>query len=137
MSPRTGTCACGQLRVTCKGDPVKISLCHCLECQRRTGSTYGIAAFFSRTDVVADGVFRTYRRPSDSGFAVTFRFCADCGSTVFWEIERRPDAIAVAVGSFADPAFPPPSQSVYNERRHAWVPPLTGTDPAAPQAPSP
>jgi hypothetical protein len=124
MSTRTGTCACGQLRVTCTGDPAKISLCHCLDCQKRTGSTYGIAAFFARNDVAADGTFRTYRRAADSGFAVKFHFCPDCGSTVFWEPERRPDTIAVAVGSFADPAFPAPSQSVYNERRHAWLPPL-------------
>jgi hypothetical protein len=124
MSTRTGTCACGQLRVTCTGDPVKVSLCHCLDCQKRTGSTYGIAAFFARNDVAADGAFRTYRRAADSGFAVKFHFCPDCGSTVFWEPERRPDTIAVAVGSFADPAFPAPSQSVYNERRHAWLPPL-------------
>jgi len=126
MSTRIGTCACGQLRVTCQADPVKISLCHCLDCQKRTGSTYGIAAFFSRKDVSANGIFRTYRRASDSGFAVNFHFCPNCGSTVFWEPERRPDAIAVAVGAFADPGFPAPSQSVYDERRHAWVPSLAG-----------
>ena len=121
MDTRTGTCACGQLRVKCAGDPVKVSLCHCLDCQKRTGSTYGIAAFFPRKHIEADGLFRTYRRDSDSGFAVNFHFCPSCGSTVFWEPERNPDAIAVAVGSFADPTFPAPSQSVYNERRHPWV----------------
>jgi hypothetical protein len=121
MVTKTGTCACGQLRVKCAGDPIMVSLCHCLDCQKRTGSTYGIGAFFPRKDVQTDGLFRTYRRESDSGFAVNFHFCPSCGSTVFWEPERRPDVIAVAVGSFADPSFPAPSQSVYNERRHAWV----------------
>jgi hypothetical protein len=124
MTTRTATCACRNLRVTCAGDPIKISLCHCLDCQRRTGSTYGIAAFFARKDVVANGDFRTYKRGSDSGSAVSFHFCPDCGSTVFWEPERLPDAIAVAVGSFADPTFPAPSQSVYDQRRHPWVPSL-------------
>jgi hypothetical protein len=124
MKRRAATCACGQLRVNCAGDPVKVSLCHCLDCQKRTGSAYGIAAFFSREDVEQEGEFRTYRRGSDSGFAVNFHFCPHCGSTVFWGPERKPDAVGVAVGSFADPAFPSPSQSVYDERRHAWVPPL-------------
>jgi hypothetical protein len=59
------------------------------------------------------GSFELIRRTSDSGFAVNFHFCPNCGSTVFWEPERRPETIAVAVGSFADPTFPPPSQSVY------------------------
>jgi hypothetical protein len=77
---------------------------------------------FSRKDIEASGAFRTYSRNSDRGFTVNFHFCPDCGSTVFWEPERRPDVIAVAVGSFADPNFPAPSQSVYDERRHAWVP---------------
>jgi len=67
-----------------------------------------------------------YRRSSDSGFPVTFHFCPDCGSTVFWEPERMPDRIAVAVGCFADPSFPAPSQSVWSERRHAWMPPMPG-----------
>src|SRR5215510_5842871 len=121
MLTRIANCACGQLRVTCAGDPVKVSQCHCLDCQKRTGSTYGIGAFFSRKSIEMIGAFRTYRRSSVSGFAVTFHFCPNCGSTVFWEPDRRPDAIAVAVGSFADPTFPAPSQSVYNEFRHRWV----------------
>ena len=119
---RTATCACEQLRVTCTGEPVKVALCHCLDCQKRTGSTYGVAAFFPRREVETTGPSQTYRRTGDSGFAVTFHFCPHCGSTVFWEPARRPELIAVAVGSFADPAFPAPSQSVYNERRHLWVP---------------
>ena len=122
MATRTATCACEQLRVTCVGDPVKISLCHCLDCQKRTGSTYGVAAFFSRKDLKTNGAFRTYSRDSDSGFAVHFHFCPNCGSTVFWEPKRKPDSVAVAVGSFADPTFPALSQSVYDERRHLWVP---------------
>ena len=122
MTERVATCACGQLRIACRGGPLKVSLCHCLDCQKRTGSTYGIAAFFPRERVRAEGRASRYERSSDSGHAVAFHFCPDCGSTVFWEPERKPEAIAVAVGSFADPSFPAPTQSVWNERRHPWVP---------------
>ncbi|MCV3240156.1 GFA family protein [Mesorhizobium sp. ZC-5] len=118
---RIATCACGNLRVTCSGEPAKVSLCHCLACQKRTGSTYGIAAFFKRQDVRVDGPSKSYERQSDRGFPVWLHFCPDCGSTVFWEPQRKPDAIAVGVGSFADPTFPAPTQSVYGEHRHAWV----------------
>jgi hypothetical protein len=118
---RTATCACGQLTVGCKGEPTTVSLCHCLACQKRTGSTYGIAAFFRREDVEPKGRTKHYTRPSDSGHHVTFHFCPDCGSTVFWKPHRKVDMIAVAVGAFADPAFPPPSQAVYEEHRHPWV----------------
>ncbi|HEY7687040.1 MAG TPA: GFA family protein [Dongiaceae bacterium] len=121
MKSRPASCACGQLRIDCLGEPQKVSLCHCLDCQRRTGSTYGIAAFFLRKDVRTAGRASVYKRSSDSGHGVTFHFCPDCGSTVYWEPERKPDAIAVAVGSFADPTFPAPTQSVWDERRHPWV----------------
>jgi len=118
---RLASCACGKLRVLCSGEPTKVSLCHCLACQKRTGSTFGIAAFFEKEQVRIDGATRRFERPSDSGFPVIFHFCPDCGSTVFWEPQRKPDYIAVGVGSFADPDFPAPDQAVYREHRHGWV----------------
>jgi hypothetical protein len=113
---------CGQLTASCSGDPVQVSLCHCLACQRRTGSTYEIAAFFPRESVVVAGDTKAYTRSSDSGYSVRFYFCSNCGSTVYWHPDRKPDMVAVAVGAFADPAFPEPSQAVYGEYRHGWVP---------------
>lgn len=120
---RTARCACGALRALCRGEPVKVSLCHCTACQRRTGSAFGIAAFFPRAAVVAEGESRTFERPSDSGFPVRFHFCPTCGSSVFWEARRMPDLLAVAVGAFGDPDFPAPQQAVHRESRHRWLPP--------------
>ena len=120
---RTARCACGRLSVRCIGEPRKVSLCHCLACQRRTGSTYGLAAFFDRNAVQADGASNTFVRRGESGFDVAFHFCPACGSTVYWEPHRVPEMVAVAVGAFADPTFPAPSQSVHDEGRHPWVTP--------------
>ena len=122
MTQRIATCACGPVRVACQGEPLKVSLCHCRECQRRSGGPFGVAAFFAREAVTATGEAREFRRPSDSGFDVVFRFCPACGSTVWWEALRLPDRIAVASGAFADPAFPAPEQAVYREHRHEWLP---------------
>lgn len=122
MIERIAACACGQVRVTCQGEPLKVSLCHCRECQRRSGGPFGVAAFFPREAVSAMGEIREFRRASDSGYDVVFRFCPACGSTVWWEALRLPDRIAVAAGAFADPEFPAPSQAVYREHRHAWLP---------------
>ncbi|WP_117194244.1 GFA family protein [Rhizobium terrae] len=121
---RIATCTCGGLRAICQGDPLKVSLCHCLECQKRTGSTYGIAAFYDRARVRIEGASKSWSRQADSGFPVNLHFCPDCGSTVFWEPLRKPDAIAIGVGSFADPGFPAPTQAVYDQYRHFWVRPL-------------
>lgn len=121
MIERLATCACGQLRLSCRGEPLKVSLCHCLDCQKRTGSTYGIAAFYKRESVQAAGAAKTWTRPSDRGLPVTFHFCPTCGTSVYWEPQRMPDLVGVAVGAFADPAFPAPTQAVWDERRHHWV----------------
>jgi hypothetical protein len=55
----------------------------------------------------------------------TFTFCPVCGTTLLWRMAEAPDVVAVAVGAFADPRFPAPVRSVYEERAHDWVT-LTG-----------
>lgn len=121
MKKRHAQCSCGALSLICRGDPALIALCHCRECQRRTGSTYGIGAFFPRSQVNISGETTAYRREADSGFDVTQHFCPRCGSTVYWEAMRKPEMLAVAVGAFADPDFPAPDKQVYTQHRHPWV----------------
>src|SRR4051812_8460053 len=118
MTTRHAACSCGQLNLTAEGEPIRISMCHCLACQRRTGSIFGAQARFPRDKVTLAGRSTAYVRAGDSGNRATFHFCPDCGSTVYYELEGIPEAIAVPVGAFADPAFPAPRVSVYEARRH-------------------
>ncbi len=118
---RVATCSCGRLRVSCEGDPVRISICHCLACQRRTGSVFGAQARFPRGAVRVDGASSTWVRTAEDGDRIEFRFCPTCGSTVSWEVESLPGFTAVAIGAFADPTFPSPAFSIYEARKHAWV----------------
>lgn len=67
------------------------------------------------------GEFSEWSQAGDSGARATFRFCATCGATLAYVSEGMPGVTAIAVGGFADPAFPPPSYSVYEERKHGWV----------------
>ena len=122
MQTREAACSCGQLRLTAEGDPVRISMCHCLACQRRTGSAFGIQARFPAERVSVVGRHVDYVRTSDWGERRTFHFCPECGATVFYTTAAAPDLIAVPVGVFADPSFPPPTVSVYESRRHRWLP---------------
>jgi hypothetical protein len=118
---RQAACSCGQLKVTCEGEPARISICHCLECQKRTGNVFGTQARFPRERVTIEGRATQYTRLGDSGQPITFNFCPVCGSTVFWEINATPGFVAIAVGMFADPNFPPPRVSVYDARSHPWA----------------
>ena len=120
---RHAACHCGNLRIRLAGDPALVSSCHCLACQRRTGALFGSTSFFKRSQVVSiEGEHRTWRRQGDSGRFLTFHFCPTCGSNVFWDSERMPDMLSVAVGAFADPDFPAPSRTVWTENKHGWLP---------------
>ena len=121
MPTREAACHCGQLRLEVDGDPFRVSICHCLACQRRTGSAFGYQARWPRDRVTVHGRAREYVRDSDEGEKRTFSFCPDCGSQVFYTEPTEPGLIVVSVGAFADPAFPPPSESGYDSRRHPWV----------------
>jgi hypothetical protein len=121
MSHRA-SCSCGQLQLTCEGEPVRVSICHCFACQKRTGSAFGYQARFPREQVrdISGNAVR-FSRLGDSGKTVTFNFCPACGSTVYWQSDNAPGLISIAIGAFADPAFHAPRHSVYEASRHHWV----------------
>jgi hypothetical protein len=125
VTSRTASCACGALTAVCVGEPIRVSVCHCLECQKRTGSAFGVQARFAADQVTISGPVRHWVRVGDSGQPTTFDICPTCGSTVAWQNASAPDVMAVAVGAFADPAFPAPIRSIYEDRAHPWVE-LTG-----------
>jgi len=121
MTTRRASCSCGGLSVTTTSEPVRISICHCTDCQRRTGSVFGVQARFQASSVSIDGPSARWTRTADSGNTIDFYFCPVCGSTVFYRPSAEPELIAVAVGAFADASFPAPGVSVYEARRHPWV----------------
>lgn len=128
MSTRLASCSCGQLSARVSGDPVRVSICHCLACQRRTGSVFGQQARFPRENVTFAGQSTRYVRVGDEGTRATFHFCPHCGATVYYEVEGQQDWLAIPVGAFADPGFPAPTVSVYEERMHGWVVPPAGAE---------
>ena len=121
MTIRTATCGCGQLSATCTGDPVRVSVCHCLACQRRTGNVFASQARWPDDRLVLAGEFSEWSRTGESGSTATFRFCPRCGATVAYVLDSMPGVTAVPIGAFAEPGFPPPEYSVYEERKHGWV----------------
>jgi hypothetical protein len=121
MSTRIASCSCGQLTATVEGDPIRVSVCHCLACQRRTGSVFGAQARFARAQVELSGRGQEFVRVGDEGGRGTFTFCPVCGATVYYTMAGFDEFVAIPVGAFADPTFPGPTFSVYEERMQAWV----------------
>ncbi len=119
----TATCSCGELKLIYDGEIKKTSICHCLECQKRTGSVFGVQTRLEKAKAAIEGKSTEYIRIGDGGSKIRFHFCPKCGSTVFYYLEADGfmDSVIVPVGAFANPDLPAPTFSVYKARKHHWV----------------
>ena len=123
---RTASCRCGQLTATVSGEPARVSVCHCLNCQKRSGSAFAAQARWPRDRIRIAGESKTFVKVADSGNKATFHFCPDCGSDVYYEIDGKfddkfNDLIAIPIGTFDDSFFLTPEYSVWESRKHPWV----------------
>ena len=118
---RTATCHCGKLRVVATGEPGSVYVCHCKACQHRTGSIVHNGSRWEKAQVRIEGEQKIYARLGDSGSEIRFHFCPNCGTSVYWEGDRNPATYGIAVGAFADPNFPPPTSSGWEESMHRWL----------------
>jgi hypothetical protein len=116
------SCCCKSLGITVTGDPDLVAVCNCTQCQRRTGSPFGVGAYYKRERVVAiKGESALFTRMAESGRHLTFHFCPNCGTSVYWTLEMRPDHFGIAAGCFDDPGFLHPTRVVWAQHKHAWV----------------
>src|ERR1700729_1337187 len=100
MRLRTACCSCGQLRIEVNGEPLGVGVCHCLACQRRTGSVFAALASFAAPYKVY-GAATEYVRVGDQGARFRFRFCPVCGTTLFHTeegYEHLSVSVAVEIG---------------------------------------
>jgi hypothetical protein len=122
------SCQCGSLTAKIEdGAEPTVVACHCLDCQKRSGSPFGAMAYFARAAVAVSGEAREYARPTDSGNTYTTGFCPTCGSTLYGKASAFPDIVGVTVGTIGDAELPPPARSVYEQSRHPWVSMPAGT----------
>ena len=121
MPTRRAQCFCGQLSADCTGEPVRISVCHCLDCKRRSGSAFSFNARWPAENVTIAGTAKEFTRIGDQGSRATFSFCPECGVTVHYRLDNQPGIIAIPAGTFADVSFPQPFVSVYEERKCQWL----------------
>jgi hypothetical protein len=137
MTTRTARCACGRVEVTVEGEPGFVYVCHCDFCQRRSGNVFIASASFAEDQVISiTGETRCYNGLEVDGVGavgipegINYRFCAVCGSSVYFDMIFPPTgtrSYTIALGSFVDSVFPPPTTEFFTKFRHPWVPPIPG-----------
>lgn len=120
MATHEVSCQCGSLKVVAFGDPDFVIACNCRACQKRSGSPFGTAAYFRNSDIKISGDEKQWSRTADSGRSLVNAFCPNCGTTVYWTLEMRPDHVGVPVGGF-DSEAPEPIRAIWTEQKHQWV----------------
>ncbi|MBA3668391.1 MAG: GFA family protein [Sphingomonas sp.] len=118
---REAHCRCGSVTARAEGNPVRVSICHCDACKRRTGSAFSHNSTWPDDAVEVEGETRRWTRIAESGGEVSYDFCPTCGSTIAYRLDARPGMVTIAVGAFADPAFPVPHAEIYAEQAPAWL----------------
>ena len=104
-----------------------MTICHCLWCQRRTGSAFGIEAVFAESAVVVSGSRMSHysHRSDESGRWVEQTFCSRCGSNLGLTLEAVPGIRSVAAGAFDDPSLlrrgSYPVRHVFTRSAAGWV----------------
>jgi hypothetical protein len=98
---------CGAVRFKAIGEPLRITVCHCRWCQRRTGTAFGSEVVFNDRQVTVTGQdVRRYRHISDeSGRWLDLEFCGACGSNLGFTLEAAPGLRTLPAGSFDDPEW--------------------------------
>lgn len=120
-----GGCLCGALRYAVTGDPLRISVCHCTWCQRRTGSAFSVEALFAEAQVRITGATGRYRSHSDeSGRWLDLEFCPTCGVNIGFTLEKLPGHRMIDSGTFDDPGWISPERFdfryVYLRSSQCW-----------------
>ena len=128
MNPHEGGCVCGAVRYRVKNEPVRHSACHCTFCQRRTGSAFGLGAYFKEEDIeILKGELKTYEHRSDeSGRWLRLQFCPNCGTQVTWIVEALPGMRGIGVGTLDDPKRIRIRRFGWFRSAHPWITPPVG-----------
>lgn len=110
MDAFNGGCLCGCVRIVARGRPLRVGLCHCLDCRKHHGALFYAAAIFAQEAVSIAGETRSYAGR---------HFCPRCGSSVF---ARSGAEIEVHLGALDDPNQLMPSYELWTIRRENWLP---------------
>lgn len=106
----TGGCLCGAVRLTARGRPNRVGICHCLDCRKHHGALFYAAAIFPKDAVTVTGKTRHWNGR---------HFCPTCGASVF---ARGGDEVEVHLGALDAPDQLTPTYENWTIRREGWLP---------------
>lgn len=99
----TGRCQCGKVTYSITSKPHSLNVCHCLECQRQSGSAFALTLVVPSSGVHLSPSSQQhighFQRKSDSGRIRGGIFCTDCGVRVYHNNPDSQQWISIKAGT--------------------------------------
>jgi len=120
---RRAECCCGKIKIELKNDPKVLAICHCNNCKKRTGSAFGISAYFALKSVEKFPEDMSCYELSNDELNIQQKryFCSNCGTTIYWFISNRPNLVGFAGGCFIETPLKEPKMSLRNSNKFSWL----------------
>ena len=117
-----GGCQCGGIRYEVRGARGRVHVCHCTDCQRQSGSAFGMTLVVSVDDFrITRGRLKTFASKSDAGRAKLGAFCPDCGTRIYHKPEWRKGSVSVKPGTLDDTSQLTPHSHIWTTSKQPWV----------------
>ena len=117
-----GKCSCGAVRFALTSPPMFVHCCHCLDCQRQTGSAFVLNALIETDRIELRGEApEPVSMPTDSGRPHDIYRCAVCKVAVWSDYGRRPKLRFVRVGTLVEPHSITPDAHIFTRSKVPWV----------------
>nr|WP_298101586.1 GFA family protein [uncultured Shinella sp.] len=115
MTVLSGKCLCGRVEVSVRGEPLRIGICHCMDCRKESGSAFTYYGVWPAQRFECSGEPSEFRGQ---------RFCPHCGSRLF-ALDGEEAEIKLGILSMA-PTGLVPSYELWVKRREPWLHPVKG-----------
>jgi hypothetical protein len=118
-----GRCACGAIRYQLASPPMFVHCCHCLDCQRQTGSAFVLNAIIEadRIELLTETAPVPVPVPTDSGRPHDVYRCPTCQTAMWSDYGRRPNYRFVRIGTLNDPTALAPDVHIFVRSKQPWV----------------
>src|SRR5438309_11093653 len=121
MAKISGACLCGAVAYTAEAEATTVTVCHCRDCQKFTGSAFAALMVVPKEALTLSGTLKTFTSTGGSGKPILRHFCPECGSSIAEEPGTRPGMVILNVGTFDDPTVAKAGREIFRDDALPWV----------------
>jgi hypothetical protein len=117
-----GHCHCGRITFAAEVDPAAVTICHCTDCQRLTGSAFRANVVAPAAHFVLHGdTLKSYVKTAESGNQRRHAFCGECGTPVYACAIENPQSYSLRIGTITQRAAFAPKRQIWRRSALDWV----------------